>query len=256
MMRRNVLLLAVLALPAPAADRNQTQPRVVDPGAPGQAPSDAVVLFDGKDVSEWVHRDGSPARWPIVDGVLTCKSNTGHIFSKRKFASAQIHVEFAIPDMPTAKNQAKGNSGVYLHGRYEIQVLDSYQNPTYPTGSCAALYGQHPPLVNASRPPEQWQSYDIVFHAPQCGPDGKVAAPGTLTLFHNGVLVQDRVTIKSATAGSERDGVCEPGPLMLQDHYHPDVKETFMRFRNIWYRPLETRDSILNSQSPSRGNRD
>lgn len=238
-MRRSLFTLAVLAFAATAADRNQDQPRVVSPGNPGQPPSDAVVLFDGKDASEWVHRDGSPAKWPIVDGALTCKSNSGHIYSKRRFGSAQIHLEFAIPSMPMAKDQAKGNSGVYLQSRYEIQVLDSYQNPTYPVGSCGALYGQSAPLVNASRPPEQWQSYDIVFHAPRCGPDGKQVAPGTLTLLHNGVLVQDHVTIKSNTAEGERGRVCEPGPLMLQDHFHPDVKETFMRFRNIWYRPLE-----------------
>jgi hypothetical protein len=238
-MRRKVMTLALLALAAMAADRNQEQPRVVTPGSAGGPPSDAVVLFDGRDASEWVHRDGSPARWPVVDGALTCKSNTGHIYSKRRFGSAQIHVEFAIPSMPAARDQAKGNSGVYLQGRYEIQVLDSYRNPTYPVGSCGALYGQYAPLVNASRPPEEWQTFDIVFHAPKCDAAGKVLAPGTLTLVHNGVLVQDHVTIKSSTAEGQRGRACEPGPLMLQDHFHPDVKETFMRFRNIWYRPLE-----------------
>jgi len=237
-MRWIVIVTAVAALAA-AALGQEPQPRVVDPGRPGQAPSDAVILFDGKDASEWIHHDGSPAGWPVVNGALTCKSGTGDIFSKRKFESAQIHLEFAIPSMPGAKDQAKGNSGVYLHGRYEIQVLDSHRNPTYPTGSCGALYGQYAPLVNASRLPEQWQSFDILFHPPKCGPDGKVTAPGTLTLLHNGILVQDHVTIKSATPGSDGSKVCAPGPLMLQDHYHPDVKETFMRFRNIWYRPLE-----------------
>jgi hypothetical protein len=171
---------------------------------------------------------------------MTSKSGTGDIFTKRKIGSAQIHVEFATPLMPDAKSQARGNSGVYLQGRYEVQVLDSFQNPTYANGSCGALYGQYAPLVNACRPPEQWQSYDIIFHAPACSADGTVTAPGTLTLLHNGVLVQDHVIIKDVTGGAQKSSVCEPGPLRLQDHYHPDVKETFMRFRNIWYRPLAT----------------
>lgn len=215
------------------------QPRVVDPGKPGQPPSDAIVLFDGKDLSEWQHKDGRPARWAVENGVIVCKTGAGDIYSKRKISSAQIHVEFATPSMPQAKSQARGNSGVYLQGRYEIQVLDSYQNPTYANGSCGALYGQYAPLVNACRPPEQWQTYDIVFHAPKCGADGKISEPGTVTVLQNGVLVQDHVTIKGITTLGDKTNECEPGPLRLQDHYHPDVKETFMRFRNIWYRPIE-----------------
>jgi len=234
-------LLAILLLgTACGCAQEGPQPRYVDPGKPGQPPSDAIVLFDGKDLSEWVHANGAPAKWPVADGVMTCKSGTGDIHSKRKFGSAQIHVEFATPNMPQARSQARGNSGVYIQSRYEVQILDSYQNPTYANGSCGALYGQYAPLVNACRPPEQWQTYDIVFHAPKCGADSKVAEPGTLTVLHNGVLVQDHVTIKGVTAGGDTaTGVCEPGPLKLQDHYHPDVKETFMRFRNIWYRPLD-----------------
>ena len=215
------------------------QPRVVDPGKPGQPPSDAIVLFDGKDLSEWQHKDGRPARWAVENGVIVCKTGAGDIYSKRKISSAQIHVEFATPSMPQAKSQARGNSGVYLQGRYEIQVLDSYQNPTYANGSCGALYGQYAPLVNVCRPPEQWQTYDIVFHAPKCGADGKISEPGTVTVLQNGVLVQDHVTIKGITTLGDKTNECEPGPLRLQDHYHPDVKETFMRFRNIWYRPIE-----------------
>lgn len=214
------------------------QPRYVDPGKPGQAPSDAVVLFSGKDLSEWVHQDGRPAQWPVDLGVITCKTGTGDIQTKRKFGSAQIHLEFSTPNMPEMKSQARGNSGVYLQGRYEIQILDSYQNPTYANGSCGALYGQYAPLVNACRPPEQWQSYDIIFHAPKCS-EGKVTQPGTVTVLQNGILVQDHVTIKGLTGGAADEHVCEPGPLRLQDHYHPDVKQTFMRFRNIWYRPLD-----------------
>jgi hypothetical protein len=233
--------LAAIVMVAVSACLAQTEPQppVVTPGArPGAPPSDAIVLFDGTNLSEWVHRDGQPAKWALKDGAMVCSSGTGDVYSKRKIGSAQIHVEFAVPNMPNAHDQARGNSGVYVQGRYEIQVLDSYQNPTYPNGSCAALYGQYAPLVNASRPPEQWQSYDIVFHAPKCGGDGAVTQPGTLTLFHNGVLVQDHVAIKIPTAGNSGGSVCAPAPLMLQDHYHPDVKETFMRFRNIWFRSL------------------
>ena len=234
-----LVVFIVLAMAAGGA-QDGAQPRVVAPAKEAAAPpSDAIVLFDGRNLDEWVHRGGQPARWALARGAMVCNSGTGDVYSRRKIASAQIHVEFAVPHMPNAHDQARGNSGVYLQGRYEIQVLDSYRNPTYPNGACAALYGQYAPLVNASRPPEEWQSYDMVFHAPQCGSDGKVALPATLTLFHNGVLVQDHVTIKSPTAGNSGGALCEPAPLMLQDHYHPDVKETFMRFRNIWYRPLQ-----------------
>lgn len=234
--------IALVCLLIAAACGAGSEPKAVDPGPPGAPPSDAIALFNGKDLSEWVYGDGRPAAWPVIDGAMVSKSGTGHIYTKRRMGSAQIHLEFAVPDMPQAKDQAKGNSGVYVQNRYEIQILDSYRNPTYANGSCGAVYGQHPPLVNASRPPGQWQTYDIVFHAPQCKPDGTVARPATLTLLHNGVLVQDHVTLKEPTAGAAAGSVCESGPLMLQDHFHPDVKETFMRFRNIWYRPLEDKN--------------
>jgi hypothetical protein len=226
------------AISAQRAD-DGPQPVAVVPGAlPGQPPSDAIVLFDGKDVSQWEYKDGKAAAWPIVDGVLTCKSGTGNLYSKRKLGSAQVHVEFAVPSMPNAHGQARANSGIYLQGRYEIQILDSYHNPTYANGSAGALYGQYAPLVNVSRPPKEWQYYDIIFHAPKCGPDRQLATPGTVTVLYNGVLVQDNVAIRGRTTSSDNTDVCEDGPLMLQDHYHPDVKETFMQFRNIWVRPL------------------
>ncbi len=241
-MRNSLFLLAPFALVVflcCAQNRSLPQPTVVIPpeSCCGAPPSDAVVLFDGKDASQWVHKDGSPEKWPVQNGALVCNTSAGDIFSKQKLGSAQIHVEFAIPYMPQQHDQARGNSGVYLQSRYEIQVLDSYQNPTYADGSGGALYGQYPPLVNASRKPEQWQTYDIVFHAPKCT-DGKVTAPGTLTLFQNGVLIQDHVNIKGPTPEALDKNVCEPGSLRLQAHHHPDAKTTFMRFRNIWYRPL------------------
>ncbi len=219
----------------------EVHPPVVDPGGAGQAPSDAVVLFDGKSAEAWVHKDGRPAEWTVQDGVLVCKSGTGDIQSRKSFGSAQIHLEFSTPLMPEAKGQARGNSGVYIQGRYEVQVLDSYENPTYSNGQAAAVYGQHPPLVNASRPPEQWQSYDFVFHAARCDEAGKVTRPATLTLLHNGVLVQDHVAITKNTPGSEAGTTCEAGPLLLQDHFHPEVKDTLLRFRNIWVRELGAR---------------
>jgi hypothetical protein len=229
--------LATAVLTCVAA--GQTQPPVVTPGLGGLPPSDAVILFDGKDLSHWVHKDGRPAEWTVKGGAMVCNTGTGNIYSREKFGSAQIHVEFAIPLMPQAKGQARGNSGVYLQGRYELQVLDSYKNPTYPDGSAGALYGQHAPLVNASRPPEEWQAYDVVFHAPACNAGGTVSQPGTLTVFYNGVLIQDHATIKGITSGGAKDNPCADGALMLQDHVHPDVRQTFMRFRNIWYRSLD-----------------
>jgi hypothetical protein len=222
----------------PAPD---SQPPTVDPGSAGKAPSDAIVLFDGKNLSEWTTADGKLTGWTVQDGaILTTalresaeQKKSWSLMSKRKFGSAQIHLEYNIPLMTGMTGQARGNSGVYLQGRYEVQVLDSFNNPTYPHGSNAALYGWFPPLVNASRPPEQWQSFDIVFHAPKCDSEGKLAEPGRLTLLHNNVLVQDHVPVVPRRGCSP-----DPGPLLLQDHYHPAVAQTPMRFRNIWVRPL------------------
>jgi hypothetical protein len=238
-LKRYAGLLIFSGVLAFAAKDEGPQPRVVTPGGPGKAPSDAVVLFDGHGLSQWTHKDGRPASWDVKDGEIVCKSGTGDIYSKQKFRDAQIHVEFATPNMPQFHSQARANSGVYLQGLYEIQVLDSYKNPTYPDGSCASLYREHAPLVNATLPPEQWQTYDIVFHAPKCDGSGKVTEQGTLTLFHNGVLVQDHVNVLGPTGGADKHSPCEAGPLRLQDHHHPDVKDTFMRFRNIWLRPLD-----------------
>lgn len=230
-----MILLGATSLAA----QREPQPQVVDPGRPGQPPSDAVVLFDGKDLSEWTTRDGKPAACEITNGAIVCRTGSGDLYSKKTFRDAQIHLEFSPPYMPEQHSQARGNSGVFLHGRYEIQILDSWQNPTYPTGVCAALYGQAPPLVNASRPPGEWQTYDIVFHPPQCGAGGRLIERGTVTVFWNGVLVQDHVTIHNIGRGCTEDKIGEPGPLVLQDHNHPGAPLTVMRFRNIWYRPLD-----------------
>jgi hypothetical protein len=217
---------------------------MVDPGSPGRAPSDAIVLFDGKDLSGWLQSDGQPAEWNVLDGVMVCKTGTGDLHSRLQFRSAQIHLEFNIPPMPDKTGQARGNSGVMLHSRAtEIQILDSFENPTYADGVCGALYGAFPPQVNACRRPGEWQTFDIVFHAPRCGADGKVQTPGSLTLLRNGVLIQD------AVAAAPRTGCVEEGPLILQDHngfagrrVPPNAQMkapvTPMRFRNIWLRRL------------------
>lgn len=228
-----------MAAVACAQKHDEAQPRVVDPGGPEKPPSDAVVVFDGKDMSQWTTRDGGRAKCDAADGAMTCTTGAGDILSKARFRSAQIHLEFSPPYMPDQTGQSRGNSGVYLHARYEIQILDSYENPTYPNGSCGALYGQSPPLVNASRPPGEWQTYDIIFHAPKCSPEGQLLRRASVTVLHNGVLIQDHVRIKDTGRGCAADTIGEPGPLMLQDHNYPGAPMTAMRFRNIWFRPLE-----------------
>ncbi len=212
------------------------QPRVVDPGSPVKAPSDAVVLFDGTDVSHFVReKDGAPCRCTVEKGVMACITGVGDIVSNEKFRDAQIHLEFMPPYMPEQHSQLRGNSGVYLQGRYEIQILDSYQNTTYAEGVLAALYGQAAPLVNAARPPREWASYDMIYHAPRCDAKGNVTDLATVTVILNGVLVQDHMTI--AKSGQTKG--CPDGPLLLQDHSgFPGAPVTTMSFRNIWFRHL------------------
>jgi hypothetical protein len=222
-------------------DVNRPQPPIITPGEastqarPGQPPSDAVVLFDGKDLSAWEGRDGGPAKWKVENGYFEVVAKTGDIRTKQAFGDCQLHVEWAAPAPPHGEDQDRGNSGVFLMSLYEIQVLDSYQNKTYPDGQAAAVYGQYPPLVNAVRPPGQWQTYDIIFHAPRFDKDGKLLRPATVTVLHNGVLVQDHVAIMGPTAHKARPPYkATPAklPLQLQDHGHP------VRYRNIWIREL------------------
>src|SRR6516225_647382 len=178
-------------------DRNRPLPATVTPGtastqeAPGKPPSDAVVLFDGRDLSQWVmKKDGSPAKWKVENGYFEVAPHTGDLRTKESFGDCQLHVEFAEPDPPRGEDQDRGNSGVFLMGLYEIQVLDSYNNKTYADGQASAVYGQYPPLVNASRAPGRWQTYDIVFHPSKFDKDGKLIHLGHVTVLHNGVLVQ------------------------------------------------------------------
>lgn len=205
----------------------EPQPRVVTPGA---APSDAAMLG----VSEWTRKDGSPTGCTDVGGEMHCKTGAGDAYSKAKIGSAQIHLEFQIPPMPEQKGQLKGNSGVYLQGLTELQVLDGYQNPTYADGVVGAVYAQHAPLVNASRRPGEWSSYDILLRLPRCNARKQQLAPGFVTVLLNGVLVQDHSELRF------QPGMCDAGPLMLQDHSgFPGAPVTTMKFRNIWYRSLE-----------------
>lgn len=222
-----------------AHDRNRPAPTAVDPGAPGtenssgRAPEDAIVLFDGKDLSKWAHKDGSAAKWKIADGYFQVVPGTGDIFTRQPFGDMQLHVEFAEPSPAVGEDQDRGNSGVIIMGLYEIQVLDSYKSKTYSDGQAGAVYGQYPPLVNASRPPGQWQMYEIIFHAPRFDGGGKLLRPANVTLLHNGVLVQDHVEIHGPTAtGEPYKAHAEKLPLELQDHHHP------VRYRNIWVREL------------------
>lgn len=224
------LVLAFLfsALIVFAADKkDEAEPKVIDPGAP---PSDAVVLFDGKDLSRWRGEKGE-AKWKLLDGVVEV-NGTGSIMTKEEFGDCQLHIEWAAPTEVKGNGQERGNSGVYFQGRYEIQVLDSYNNKTYSNGQAGAFYGHNAPLVNASRKPGEWQIYDIVFHAPKRKENGEVEQ-GSFTVFHNGVLIQDHIAIKGdATTAAKFSGVTPKGPLVLQDHGNP------VRYRNIWIRPL------------------
>lgn len=206
-------------------------PPVVTPGQNGAPPSDAIVLFDGKDLSAWKSSEGGAATWKVQDGYAEVAK--GGILTKEEFGPIQLHVEWAAPAEVKGEGQGRGNSGIYFQGRYEIQVLDSYQNPTYSNGQASSFYGHAAPLVNASRKPGEWQTYDIVFHPPQASADGKVT-PGSFTVFHNGVLVQDHVPVPGdATTAAQFKGVTAQGPIFLQDHGNP------VRYRNIWVRKLK-----------------
>jgi Domain of Unknown Function (DUF1080) len=223
-------------------DPNRPLPPVIDSGtastqdSPGRPPSDAVVLFDGKDLSKWAHKDGSAVKWKVENGYAEVVAKTGYIYTREAFGDCQLHVEFAEPVPPKGESQERGNSGVFLMGLYEIQVLDSYENKTYADGQAAAVYGQYPPLANASRPPGQWQTYDIAFHGPHFDKDGKLLRPARVTVLHNGVLVQDNVELSGPTAHGARPPYTpqpERLPLALQDHGNP------VRYRNIWIRELK-----------------
>ena len=208
------------------------EPRVVDPDPP---PSDAIVLFDGEDLSKWKSdKDGGPAKWEVKDGVATV-NGTGGISTKQGFGDCQLHIEWATPAEVKGEGQGRGNSGVILQGRYEVQILDSYHNKTYYHGQAGAVYKQYAPLVNVCRRPGEWQAYDIIYHAPRFDEAGKLLKPGRVTILQNGVLVQDNVEILGPTGPPGKPKYeAHPlkQPLVLQDHHNP------VRFRSIWIREL------------------
>jgi hypothetical protein len=220
-------------------DTTRSQPAIVDPGPytlSVRAPSDAIVLFDGRNGSEWRSRDNQPPRWKIENGYLRIVGGTGGLSTVREFGDVQLHIEWAAPSPAVGVGQDRGNSGVFLMGRYEVQVLDSFRNMTYPDGQAGAIYGQYPPLVNASRPPGEWQSYDIIFRRPRFNERGELVQPARITVMHNGVLIQDAVALTGPTGHRGRPPYAAHAdrlPIALQDHDSP------VRFRNIWVRDLE-----------------
>ena len=222
-------------------DMDRPQPTIVDAGTSSTqhqesgAPSDAIVLFDGTDLSQWRTADRQPAKWKVEKGYVEVVAKSGSIWTKQAFGDCQLHVEWAAPVQATGEGQHRGNSGVFLMEKYEVQVLDSYDNKTYPDGQAAAIYGQYPPLVNACRPPGQWQTYEIIFRRPRFDSNGKLVRPGIATVLHNGVLVQDHVELTGPTAHAKHlpwEPHPDKLPLMLQDHSNP------VRYRNIWIREL------------------
>jgi hypothetical protein len=248
------LFLSAFALAASAADvrgqdlgdwpihaLDRPHPAIVDPGPPAPPtppPSDALVLFDGGDLSRWRSEDGGPASWRVVDGAIEVMPHTGSLVTRDSFGDVQLHIEWRTPPEVSGEGQERGNSGVYLMGLYELQVLDSDDNPTYPDGQAGAIFGQHPPLVNASRGPGEWQSYDVVFHAPRFDATGALHSPARMTAFQNGVLIQDDVQLTGPTAFQRRPPYeAHPArlPITLQDHEFP------VRYRNVWVRELGER---------------
>ena len=233
-------LVRVVEAQQPTPDPKATEvwepvPRVVTPGVGSAAPSDAIVLFNGTNLSEWQGTDGTPPKWKVADGAATVVKDAGGIRTKRAFGDSQLHIEWRTPAKVEGDGQNRGNSGVFLQERYEVQVLDSYNNRTYSNGQAGSVYKQHIPLVNASRKPGEWQSYDIFFRAPRFADDGTVVTPGSMTVVHNGVLVQDHVEIKGTTANVGKQSYQKHNakePIMLQDHGAP------VSYRNIWIREL------------------
>jgi hypothetical protein len=214
-------------------------PPVVE-APPSAPPSDAKVLFDGKSLQHWQAAEGGPAPWTVKDGAFTVKPQTGDIKTRADFCDVQLHIEWRTPTKTTdeegkpLEGQARGNSGVFFEERYEVQVLDSYQNKTYPNGQAASIYKQSIPAVNATRPPGEWQTYDIIFNAPRFNKNGSVKRPARITVLHNGVLVQNHVEVQGATAwiGEPEYEAHGCAPLRLQDHGDT------VSFRNIWIREL------------------
>jgi hypothetical protein len=215
------------------------QPKIVTPGntQTQSAPSDAIVLFDGKNLNAWENAKGEPAAWNVHDGIFTVNKKAGDIQTRQKFKDYQLHIEWSIPESMQGTSQGRGNSGVYMQGMYEIQVLDSYINETYVNGQAGSVYKQSPPLVNAMRKPGEWNVYDIIYSAPVFKEDGTYRTPPVVTLIHNGVIVQNHTTILGTTEyiGFPKVVPHGAGPIVLQSHGDPSEP---ISFRNIWIREL------------------
>jgi hypothetical protein len=254
------LVLALLVVPAlgaaqePGANRPRPQdtevwepvPPVVTPGEMESigAPSDAIVLFDGSSLDEWVNtREKAAAGWKVENGVMTVVKPVGNIETKRSFGSYQLHLEWRVPEGTSETGQSRGNSGLFLasigngDAGYELQILDSYGNETYVNGQAGSIYKQFPPLVNASRPQGEWQSYDVIWTAPTFNTDGSLKTPARVTVWHNGVLIQNNVELKGPTVyiGQPQYRAHGPSPIKLQAHGDPSPP---LSFRNIWLREL------------------
>lgn len=231
-------------------DPDRPQPPVVTPGSAfslgAPAPSDAEVLFDGKDLANWQNNRGQDATWRVVDGYVETAPRGGGIRTRGKWADFQLHVEWAAPNPPRGTGQGRGNSGVLFNGLYEVQVLDSYQALTYPDGQAGAIYGQSPPLVNASKPPGEWQTYDILFESPRWNEQGELVKKACITVLHNGIVVQNHYELTGCTDGiggvpwkslGNYERRHSPEVFVeLQDHNNP------VRYRNIWIRKLGKSD--------------
>jgi hypothetical protein len=225
-----VLPSLVLAWPEWKSGIEWPEPAAIDPGPVGGPPSDAKVLFDGQSLAQW----NGGENWPIENGAATSKKSG--ITTKESFGDCQLHVEYASPEKVESSGQGRGNSGVYLLGKYEVQILDSYQNQTYFDGQCGSIYKQSPPMVNACRKPGEWQTMDIIFEGPRFDAEGKVSRPGYVTVLHNGLVVQNHFELLGSTAWDsppkyEKHG--EKGPIHIQFHGNP------VKFRNIWIRELK-----------------
>jgi hypothetical protein len=228
-----------------ATEQWEPEPPVISAGATDSAPpSDAIVLFDGRNLDQWVStNDHSPARWKVEGGVVTVEKSAGNIETRQSFRNYQLHLEWRIPRNITGEGQYRGNSGVFVaatasgDGGYEIQILDSFKNKTYVNGQAASIYKQAPPLVNAAREPGQWQSYDIVWTAPTFAPNGSLVSAAYVTVFHNGVLVQNHVRLQGETTfrGAPTYKPYQEAPIKLQAHGDPSPP---ISFRNIWVRKL------------------
>lgn len=209
-------------------------PPKVTPGKAGNPPSDAIVLFNGENLAKWESTNGGDAPWKIEGNAMTVVPKSGAIKTKNSFGSVQLHIEWRTPATVEGNGQGRGNSGVFFMGRYELQVLDSYNNETYSNGQAASIYKQHIPLANACKEPGEWQSYDVIFKAPVFGESGRIIHPAYITVLHNGVLVQNHVAIWGTTQFKGLPTYDEHGkaPIILQDHNNP------VSFRNIWIREL------------------